>query len=82
MSTNSYTEYIFTNPDYERAMARLQSILFNVAVKNQAVLEAISHYDFDHNSEEIRQQANLLYNQVVQCFKKIMNMTFDLSEFW
>ena len=81
MSNNVYTEYVFKNPDYEHAMTELQAILFNVSVRNQALLKSIRSYDFSQNSEEIRREAKKLYKQDDACSNKLLNMTFDLTEY-
>ena len=81
MSNNIYTEYVFKNSDYEHAMTELQAILFNISVRNQALLRNIHSYDFSQNSEEIRKKARVLYKQDDACSKKLLDMTFDLTEY-
>ena len=81
MSNNMYTEYVFENSDYEHAMTELQAILFNVSVRNQALLKSIRNYDFSKNSEAIRREARSLYKLDDACLRKLLDMTFDLSEY-
>ena len=80
MSKNLYTEYVFTKHDYEQALIELHAILYNIALRNQALLRSISSYDFSENSEAIRNEANMLYKQATACVEKILNMGYDLSE--
>ena len=80
MSKNLYTEYVFTKHDYEQALIELHAILYNIALRNQALLRSISSYDFSENSEAIRNEASMLYKQATACVEKILNMGYDLSE--